>query len=743
MAWFYAAEWPTFAPPLTPRLDLSLEDRLNYRGTSMRLERRRGEYLDFVDGITGELLTITDTALSELIFTGLASVERNGIDDKAVAEARAYRDLSVYSKDEVGVARRKLAYVRGLIAANLLYRPQTKDVEEAIAKVAADLGDLGDAIPKPYLAKRWLQLALRRAKASHDGKTPSVADLIERHASKGRNKPWHDYETRQIIQDLIEKRYLTTERISVETLVSEVRDHIRKSIGPNAKLPGRKAVQAEIDSLPQQEVARRRYGEFVAFGKFAAVERQPDPEAPLDVIEIDHTPADVFVIDGRDGVPIGRPWIAIAIDRCTRMPLGISAGFDPPSAHSVMQCLRNAVMPKTYVQRYVDAGVWDVRGDWPAWGRPRLLRCDRARENIGTDLDVLAESLPIKVLDVKAGRRPYHKGAIERFLGTLNRTLLQEQRGTTFSSIADRGDYDPKKNAVLTFEDFLERLHIWLIDVYMRREHRELRDTPLAVWNRKVLQHKIAPIDNAADILPLFGRVEHRILRRTGIQFANLFYTSPELVALRGNRKFMRSLEYVDHKRKVRFRYDTSDLGAIHVYLPHERRHIRVPIERSRRKYATGLSWWAHKQICREAIARVGRNVDQAALDDAKARLGRSLTADTPEGMLIRGRKKMARIRQIGGVTPYGDSVRTSPADSFDDLLAAEVERELESQEEAVLLAKERATSTPIRRKSATGGKRSSPKTVKDEARHSSEPQEAYDPSDDDIDYYGEDAPAP
>lgn len=650
------APGPAVVAGIAPRLDILREDRISYRGASMRLERRRGEHLDFVDGTTGELLTITDTELGDLLVAGEAKILRDGVDDKAQADARAYRDLSAYDKEEIAVARRKLAYVRGLIAANLLYRPRTKDVEAAIAQVAAERGDVGDAVPKPYLVKRWLKLALRRAKASHDGKTPSVADLIERHASKGRNKPWHDYEIRQIIHDLIEERYLTAERISVETLLSEVRDRIRKLKGPDAKLPGRKAIQAEIDSLPQQEVTRRRHSELVAFGKFAAVERQPDPEAPLDVIEIDHTPADVFVIDGRDGVPIGRPWIAIAIDRCTRMPLGISAGFDPPSAHSVMQCLRNAVMPKTYVQRYVEAGVWDVRGDWPAWGRPRLLRCDRARENIGTDLDVLAESLPIKVIDVKAGRRPYHKGAIERFLGTLNRTLLQEQRGTTFSSIADRADYDPRKNAVLTFEDFLERLHIWLIDVYMRKAHRELRDTPLAVWNRKVVQHKIAPIDNAADVLPLFGRVEHRLLRRTGIQFGNLFYTSPELVALRGNQKFMRSLEYVDHKRKVRFRYDTSDLGTIHVYLPHERRHLRVPVERSRRKYATGLSWWAHRQICREAIARVGRNVDQAALDDAKARLGRSLTEDTPEGMLIRGRKKMARIRQIGGITPYGET---------------------------------------------------------------------------------------
>ena len=42
----------------------------------------------------------------------------------------------------------------------------------------------------------------------------------------------------------------------------------------------------------------------------------------LDVVQIDHTPVDVIVVDEAHRLPIGRPWLTLAIDVATRVVAG-------------------------------------------------------------------------------------------------------------------------------------------------------------------------------------------------------------------------------------------------------------------------------------------------------------------------------------------------------------------------------------------------------------------------------------
>lgn len=38
------------------------------------------------------------------------------------------------------------------------------------------------------------------------------------------------------------------------------------------------------------------------------------PEHPMDLLQIDHTPVGIIVVDQHKRLPIGRPWITLAID---------------------------------------------------------------------------------------------------------------------------------------------------------------------------------------------------------------------------------------------------------------------------------------------------------------------------------------------------------------------------------------------------------------------------------------------
>jgi putative transposase len=56
---------------------------------------------------------------------------------------------------------------------------------------------------------------------------------------------------------------------------------------------------------------------------------------PLDLMQIDHTLVDVIIVDEEDRLPIGRPWLTLAIDIASRAVAGFTVSLDPPSTVSV------------------------------------------------------------------------------------------------------------------------------------------------------------------------------------------------------------------------------------------------------------------------------------------------------------------------------------------------------------------------------------------------------------------------
>jgi putative transposase len=58
--------------------------------------------------------------------------------------------------------------------------------------------------------------------------------------------------------------------------------------------------------------------------------------------------ADVIVVDERDRLAIGRPWITLAIDVYSRCVLGFYASLDAPSVTSIGMCLTQGCIPKAW-----------------------------------------------------------------------------------------------------------------------------------------------------------------------------------------------------------------------------------------------------------------------------------------------------------------------------------------------------------------------------------------------------------
>ena len=66
----------------------------------------------------------------------------------------------------------------------------------------------------------------------------------------------------------------------------------------------------------------------------------------LDVVQIDHTPVDVIVVDEVYRLPIGRPWLTLAIDVATRVVVGFYVSLEAPSSTSLAICLPRPSYPR-------------------------------------------------------------------------------------------------------------------------------------------------------------------------------------------------------------------------------------------------------------------------------------------------------------------------------------------------------------------------------------------------------------
>src|SRR5690606_10396256 len=214
------------------------------------------------------------------------------------------------------------------------------------------------------------------------------------------------------------------------------------------EIPSRATFYRLLKNSDKYEVMVARHGKGAADKAFRASGLGACPTRILERIEVDHTPMDVHVLNPITGVADGRPYLTLLLDRYSRMPVGMEIGFEPPSELSVMRALRNAILPKSYIkQDYVD-----IENEWPAFGKPVMLICDNGMEFHSHQLRRMCGELDID-LQFCPKAQPQYKGAVERFLGTLNREVSHRIPGTSFSSISQRGDYDSVNQSSITLDD--------------------------------------------------------------------------------------------------------------------------------------------------------------------------------------------------------------------------------------------------------------------------------------------------
>ena len=356
-----------------------------------------------------------------------------------------------------------------------------------------------------------------------------------------------------MIEAAIDEFYLTHQRPRVADLTAEV--HRRCAAG-GLNLPSRKAITTRVNGRKAREVVAKRHGRKAARDHFAPVAGSFAADYPLSLVQIDHTPVDVIVVDSEVRAPIQRPWLTLAIDVHSRCVAGFYLSLEPPSATSVALCLAQAALPKE--GWLADRG---IVAEWPVRGIPERLHLDNAKEFRSEALKRGCDQYGIAI-DYRPVRTPHYGGHIERLIGTVM-GKVHLLPGTTFSNIVEKGDLDPEESAAMTLDEVDRWLGHAIAGVYHQNLHRGLGITPLEAWRRGVVGHgetlgrgEPTAVVDARRFLIDFLPIERRLVRRDGLRLHSIVYWGDVLSTWIGDREPMI------------VRYDPRDLSRIYLLGP-------------------------------------------------------------------------------------------------------------------------------------------------------------------------------
>lgn len=604
----------------------------SWDGSHFRIERLQPNGDLLVERIEdGQVLPITRQRLLEDYAEGrvaaLPSAFRIASAHVSSLYSRPLDQLPSRLQSEVA---RRWKYLESLFVLDrVVFTP--KAMKPFITAVAQQIGDANP--PSVTSLYRWYT----RYRCHQDRRA-----LIPRMDRRGSRNLRQDPEVQRLLVEAMQEALNASPQATVPTIYVHL---IKKIDAENRqRLPAEKLKRPALRSVYRM-LARADVYEHIALreGKAAAERRLRLNKSSvisrhiLERVEVDHTPLDLFLIDERTWLPLGRPTLTVAIDHFSRMLLGYHVSFDSPSAAAVMAALRHAILPKpTTVPALAHLS---IDHQWPCYGRPDVLVVDNGLEFHGKDLESVCFDLDIRI-QYCPKHQPRFKGVVERYLKTINYFFAHQLPGTSFARMHQRGDYDPQKHAILTLAEFKHIFEKWVIDIYAEQRHRTLGVSPRHKWEEGARGRVPNLPSDVRDLQRRIGLTEERSLRHDGIWLNGIRYRSEELQVI---------LSAYGEGVRVRVLFDPEDLGAIQVWGPQQEAPISaLAVDQN---YAKGLTLRQNELIRSQLREQGAATENKGALERAKYDLAAAVQ-DLMNSRKQRHRRKAAAIQGISSSNP-------------------------------------------------------------------------------------------
>jgi putative transposase len=576
--------------------------------------------------VVGQQRLLAEYILGHLTATSHALPNGQG----GAVYARPLDDLKPAARDE---AARRLRYLRAIEAEGRPVFTKTY-LEPLLLRASVEIGD--NKPPGVSTVYRWYR--------RHESTGQDARALVPRFDRRGPRKVAQDQRVLDLLADAVTEAFKASPLANAPNIHSRLITKVTvenagRIGGEKLRVPSLRTTYRLLQRAEAYEMSAMREGKAAADRRYKIVKSAVQPTSILQRVEADHTPLDLFVIDERTWLPMGRPTLTVLIDKFSRFPLGYYLSFAAPSAAAVVGALRHAILPKTLSD--VALPQLSFEKDWPCYGIPMRLVVDNGLEFHGKDLEGIATDLGM-VIEYCPRRTPRFKGAIERFLKTINYFFAHQLPGASFARFHQRGDYDPQEQALITFAELKQILEKYVVDVYAETVHRGIGTTPRARWAEGLRAYTPELPASPAALQLRIGQHARRRLRRTGIELNGLYYSGDVLQTI---------LKRYGEGVEVRVVFDPDDLGEVQVWGPDDNEPVSLrAVDFS---YADGLSV-RQNELVRKTVRERGEN----AADTAALHRGRADIAATVETLMVdrkqKARHRAAAIRGVSSAKPAG-----------------------------------------------------------------------------------------
>lgn len=452
----------------------------------------------------------------------------------------------------------------------------------------------------------------------------------------------------KLIDEAIEEIYFS----GPETTATDVKNWVAGKVyeKPYEHLAKEKislsTIERRIADIDEFERIARKYGRKYAINIFNSRKKVTVPLRALEVVEIDETWADIFVIDV-DGTPLGRPNIIFVVDVYSRMILSIHISFLNPSSSTVLHAIKQAILPKNHILEQLS----HVKEDWDAHGVPDAIKTDNIQHYLSDNFLTSLGELGIDHIKCPVGR-PNFKGIVERLFGKISQLILSKAPGYAkplkqrFTEL----DLDPERTAVFTIDEVREILFKYFIDVYCHDYQDAIEGTPAELWNESLHDYGVRFDQPLRKIELSLRNTGESSIQNDGLTFDRIAYDSDDLKKLRERLKQKRIDMNGKKNPTVVFKYSIDDLGHIYVRDPETKKYLKV--EAVDQAYACGLTYHQHREIRKMLNDKKYRTVNQKKLRQAKTELIEICLGYKSNHKSLIPKKKIAKIteKQFGSI---------------------------------------------------------------------------------------------
>ena len=554
------------------RIDIKPNSYVKYKN----LEYKITQLLNFNEVIGIDVVTKKAKLLP---IAELSSIEPS----KDINAESISKDISEINDSEYNEAKRRYEAILPLLEKNL----SRKDSVEYSKKIGIHFTTL----------YRWQE----RYKS-----TGTILGLISNKVGAKKGNTRLNSEIEILIKRIIDSYYLTIQKPSVQSVVDKVLAECKRM---NIIAPHSNTIRNRIESITEYEKLKKQGNRGIARTKYEPAPNKFEADYPLQLIEIDHTPCDIILVDDEHRLPIGRPWITVAIDIYSRMIVGYYLSMNPPSVTSVGMCVSNTILPKdTLLAKF------DVNSNWNVWGFPETIHVDNGADFRADAVKKAGLAHGINIEFRPVGRANFG-GHIERAIGTLM-SEIHNLPGTTFSNIKQRGEYNSDANASMTFFEFEKWLVTFITKIYHKRVHNSLFLTPEQQWEEGLFgdENSIGfiqkPSSNSTIILD-FLPIYERTIQKNGVNIDGLNYYEHVL------RTKINQTENGKKKQFI-FKRDPRDIRYVWFYEESTKEYFKIPVANQNMPSMTA---WEFDSIKTNLKNKGLKRVNQDAILEAREEL--------------------------------------------------------------------------------------------------------------------------